>query len=102
MTKKATPKKNATSQSERVKARGMSDLPATNEAQHDDHHDEQHRKHEQRDCGAMRHIAGDDAGLKTRKAQARGCTDRTAHGPEKDNRNTGEREHDAEHQAYRY
>src|SRR5690349_9085984 len=102
MTKNAIPKKNATSRSEPIKARGMSDLPATNEAQHDDHHYEQHRQHKQRDGGAMRHVARDDAGLKTRKAQDRGCTDWTAHGQQEDNGKIGEREHDAEDQADGY
>src|SRR5947207_1263366 len=99
MTKNATPKKNATSRSERVNARGMSDLPATNETQHNDHHNEQHRKHEQRDGGTMRHVAGNDAGLKTRKSQDRGCSYWTAHSQQKDNGKIGEREHDAEDQA---
>ena len=44
-----------------------------------DHHDEQYRQHEQRDGGAVRYVAGNDAGLETREAQDRGCAYRAAH-----------------------
>ena len=49
-------------------ARGMSDLPPPDEAQHHDHHDQQERQHEQRDGRAVRHIAGNDADLETRRS----------------------------------
>ena len=63
------PTKNEISPMSCAKVRGMSDLPATDEAQHQDDDHQQHRQHEQRDGRAVRHVAGHDAGLKTGKAE---------------------------------
>src|SRR5262245_43050609 len=98
MTKNATAPKNETSPKAFLMKRVMSDLPPPDEAQHRDDHDEQHRQHEQRNGGTVRYIAGEDADLQTLETEHRGRVDRTAIGQEKDDRQVGEGEHDAEDQ----
>src|SRR6185437_14319695 len=78
----------------------MSDLPPPNEAQHADHDEEQHRQHEQRDGGAMRHIAGKDTDLEAFEAEDGSGVDRTAIGQQKNDREVRKREYDAEDQAH--
>src|SRR5947207_13796357 len=80
-------------------ARGMSDLPPPDKAQHKDHHDKQYREHEKRNGGAMGYVTGNDADLETLKAQHRGRIYRTAHRHQKDDGKIGKRKYDAENQA---
>src|SRR5215475_14634008 len=98
MTKNATAPKNETSPKAFLMERVMSDLPPADEAQHYDDHDEQHRQHEQRNGGAVRYIAGEDADLEALEAEHRGCIDWTAVRQKEDDRQVGERENDPENQ----
>jgi hypothetical protein len=76
--------------------RRISDLPPPNKAQHPD---EQHGQHEQRDGGAMRHVAGKDTDLEPLEAKDRGCVYGAAVGQKKDDGKVGKRKHDPENQA---
>src|SRR5271155_5971161 len=79
--------------------RGMSDLPPSDKAQHDDHQDEQYRQHEQGYRRAVRDIAGEDADLKTLEAEHRGSVDRAAIGQQIDDAQIGKGKGDSKNQA---
>src|SRR6185312_10709033 len=77
----------------------MSDLPPADEAQQHDHQNEQERQHDQRNGGAVRHVAGVDADLEAEIAQDLGRVDWAALGQEIDDTEIGEGEDRAENQS---
>src|ERR1051326_481047 len=99
MTKPARAAKKELSLRAVLMIRRTSDLPAPNEAQHQNDQDEEHGEHEQRDSRPMRDIARQDADLEALKAQYRGGAHRAAHRQEIDDAEIGEGEHRAKDEA---
>src|ERR1051325_2425700 len=99
MTKPARAAKKEPSLTAVLTIRRTSDLPAPNEAQHQNDQDEEHGEHEQRDSRSMRDVTRQDADLEALKAQYRGGAHRAAHCQEIDDAEIGEGEHRAKDQA---